>query len=438
MKKLLLVQPTEESTLDLIHYSNSVLNTIKILLPKGRLKEHLRSKKAINIPSLSLMILSALTPKDKFEVQFVDEKIESIDYDCEADLIAITTNTTIVNRAYEIATEFRKRGAKVVLGGVHSSVLPDEGLQYADAVAIGEAEHIWQKMLNDFLRGNLKGKYKAGKYVNMEHDYVIPDNSILKKEYYMFDTSIELSRGCPHNCSFCSDPIIYGDRYRTRDIEKVISQIEQTKSDYIFFADDNLIGKPKCAKTLLTELKKLDKRWVGSASVLLGRNPELTDLVIESGCKFLIMGLESTSREALAQIGKRQNFKKDYGKFVRYLQDNGVLVAGSFILGFDSDSTQTIREQYNYAQKQGFLFYMPGVLTPYPGTPLFNQLEREGRLIHKNWEKYNVRSGIPVFSGQNHTPEYLEQLENTVKTNGIHYFFGELQKRPEIIEKFTN
>ena len=438
MKKLLLVQPTTTSTLDFVNYSSSVIGSVLPLLPDSILKKNLNSKKAVNVPTLSTMILSALTPRDQFEVEFIDEKIESINYDSNPDLVAITSNTTIINRAYEIAGEFRKRGTKVVLGGVHASILPEEVSQHVDAVAIGEAEYIWQDILNDFLRGNLKERYQADKFVDMSKDYVLPDNSILKRDFYLTDTSIELSRGCPHKCTFCSDSVVYGSKYRVRDIDQVIAQIEQTESDYLFFADDNVIGKPKFAKELLGRLAKKDKRWIGSASTILAENKELTDLVIESGCKFLIVGFESTSPESLMQIGKKQNLKKDYGDFVRYLQDNGVVVASCFILGFENDSVQSIREQHQYAQDQGMLFYMPGVLTPYPGTPLFDGFKESDRLLHQDWSKYNVRGGIPVFSGRNHTDEYLKELASTVKTNGVHYFLKQLQNHPELIEKFIN
>ncbi len=280
MKKLLLIQPTVPSTLDLVNYSSSVLKSVSSLLPESILKRNLNGKKSVNIPTLSLMILSALTPRGQFEVKFVDEKIESIDYNNNPDLVAITANTTIINRAYQIADEFRKRGAKVVLGGIHTSILPDEAIQHADAIAIGEAEYIWRKILNDFLNKNLREKYQADRFVDLDKDYVLPDNSILRREFYLTDTSIELSRGCPHKCRFCSDPVIYGNKYRIRDINQVMAQIEQTESDYLFFADDNIVGKPKFAKKLLTELTKKNKRWIGSASTTLADNKELTDLVI--------------------------------------------------------------------------------------------------------------------------------------------------------------
>ncbi len=152
----------------------------------------------------------------------------------------------------------------------------------------------------------------------------------------------------------------------------------------------------------------------------------------------MIVGFESTSSDSLLQIGKRQNLRKDYGDFVRYLQDNGVIVASCFILGFDNDSVQSIKDQYQYAQDRGMLFYMPGVLTPYPGTPLFDEFKEKSRLLHQDWERYNVRKGIPVFSGSNQTEDYLKDLELAIKDNGIHYFMRQIQQRPELIERFIN
>jgi radical SAM superfamily enzyme YgiQ (UPF0313 family) len=272
----------------------------------------------------------------------------------------------------------------------------------------------------------------------MNEEYIIPDHSILKNEYYLVDTSIELSRGCPHRCKFCSDPIVYGNKYRIRDLDQVLTQIEQIKSDYIYFADDNIIGKPRFAKEMFKELRKLNKRWFGAASTILSNDTELMDLVIESGCKYLVVGFESSSNEILVQLRKKHNIGKDYGSFVKYMQSNGVIIDGCFILGFENESVQSIIDQNKYARDLGVLLYNPAVLTPYPGTPYFNEFKEEGRLLHEDWSKYYVKGGVPVFHSENHTPGYLRKLKSAVTANTVTYFLRQLRKQESgFIQKFV-
>jgi radical SAM superfamily enzyme YgiQ (UPF0313 family) len=439
MKKLLIVQPTTSYTVDKRCYSSNALSLYRQFLPESRLKKHLTGKKAMNIPPLSSMILASLTP-DSFEITFVDEKVESLDNILTPDIVAISANTTMATRAYEISKQFREKGAKTVIGGMHASALPEEVMQHADSVVVGEAEYVWQELLNDFLSSGLKKRYQSSKLLNMGRDYVLPDHSILKQEYYL-SPSIEITRGCPHSCSFCSAPLVFGKRYRRRALNEVIAQIEALDSDYVYFADDNIIGDVIYAKRLFNELKHLNKRWYGSASTILADDHELVDLMIESGCKFLVMGFESTSAHALDAVEKRHNNIERYGHLVRGLQDNGVLVAASFILGFDGDTIASINALQSYVEDQGFMFYVPGVLIPYPGTPLFDHYKQEGRLMHQDWHLYNVKGGVPVTLGPDLKPlqeDYLVSLKKAVKTNGISYLINHVPNDPKFLEKLCD
>ena len=433
MKKLLLIQPTATDTQDNLNYSKIARDLILEVLPKkSKLHNYLINKKALNLPSLSMGILAALTP-DTFEIQFIDEKVEPIDFNCGADLVAITATTTIANRAYNIAEKFKQNGAKVVMGGVHVSALPKEALQYADAVCVGEAELMWGIILKDFKKGKLKEIYKANRYLNLQNDYIPPDISIFKKDHYLFDTIIELSRGCPYNCNFCSDDIIFGKHPRTRSINDVISQIDSDEREYTFFADNNLFGNSKRAIAFLKEYKKLNRRWAGSVPTSIANHPDIIDLIIESGCKLLVIGFESISHQTLKNTRKTHNHPEKYSQLIKNLQEGGVIVAGSFISGFDDDSLESLRAQKEFVEESGLLLYLPGVLTPYPGTRLHSQFESQERLLHKDWDKYNVRLGEFVFSG--HSQEYQRAIKQAINSNG----FYNLLKIPDyLIKKISN
>ncbi|MFC1691743.1 B12-binding domain-containing radical SAM protein [Nanoarchaeota archaeon] len=442
MNEILLVQARGGN--DLSQYSSLVLEQIKRILPDdSRLKKHFETKKAVHIPGLAMPIIHTAIKqycRDNVNISFVDQRIEHLNYDIEADLVFISANTTTATHVYHMASKFRENGAKVVLGGPHVSACPVEALKYADAVVKGEAELILEKILEDFQNGHLKGIYRANKLINMNSDYLTPDISIFNEKYYLGD-SIEVSRGCPKKCLYCYGPVIHGNKYRTRPVMSIINQIKESESDYIFFPSDNLVGDPEHANKLLSELKKLDKRWIGSASADLAKDRKLTELVIKSGCKLLIVGFESISEIILDKMGKPHNKGVEYGKFVKHLQNNGVIVAACFILDYDpKESLNSIRDQLKYLEDNEFLLPMFANLTPYPGTPIFNQMKSKGILIPDlGWEHYDARSGKPVFYRPNHTPEYLDALEKAVtQDTGLQYFIKQIQNRPDLIEKFAN
>ena len=316
MKSLLLIQPTTSQTLDIINYSRHALNFLNTIFPDSVFRKHLEGKKAINLPPLSMMILAAITPRDEFEIEFVDERVDPIDFNHGADLVAINATTLTVNRAYGIADKFRERGSQVVMGGVHPTVLSDEALMHADAVVLGEAEYVWGDILTDFVNGRLEATYFADTLLDLGKDYVLPDTSILKGENYLVDVMVETSRGCPYNCNFCSAPFIFGESYRTRLPEDVINQISQSESRYLYFTDDNLIGNRDNIKKILKGIISLDKRWLGSVDTTLIRDKELSDLVVESGCKFLIVGFESLSSNSLKLGRKKHNKSEEYKEFI--------------------------------------------------------------------------------------------------------------------------
>lgn len=362
------------------------------------------------VPPLALLVLAALTPLD-FEITIVDEEIEEIDFDCDVDVVGITLLTTTAHRGYEIADRFRERGTKVVLGGIHATVLPEEAAQHADAVVIGEAEEVWYQVLADVKAGRLEHFYRSGTSCNMQR-MPIPRRDLLSKQAYLTTNLLESTRGCPNRCSFCSIQAVTGNTYRCRPVPEVISDIETLGNPPTVFVDDNIIAEPTYAKELFKAMIPLKTMWVGQATLAITADKELLDLAAKSGCKILVIGFESLSAENIRVIGKaRTNKVTDYREAVKKLHTRGICVAGSFIIGLDNDDTSVFSEIVEFIQKNNIDLPRAGVLTPYPGTHLFKKLDTEGRLIHQNWRYYGR---AVVFHPKLMTPEELEQGQRFV------------------------
>ncbi|MGB4097433.1 MAG: radical SAM protein, partial [Acetomicrobium sp.] len=263
-----------------------------------------RLKRALKMPPLTLSTIAALTKPD-IEVAILDEHVEPINYDDVPDLVGITVMTSVAPRAYKIADKFRKSGAKVVLGGPHPSALPKEAIRHCDAVVIGEAEGAWEKLLEDFKNGDLKQFYfneKLPSLVNLPE----PRRDLYKKEAYYFVNSLQVSRGCPFDCSFCSVSNFFGKTYRHRPIADVIREIEHLEGKFVAFIDDNIVGNPKYSKELFNALIPIKIRWVGQSSFNIIRDPDLLKAAKKSGCAGLFIGLETISEESMQEIGKVQ------------------------------------------------------------------------------------------------------------------------------------
>jgi radical SAM superfamily enzyme YgiQ (UPF0313 family) len=361
-----------------------------------------------DVPSLALMILAALTPSD-FDVTIVDEGIEEIDFERDVDLVGITLLTMTALRGYEIADRFRKRGVKVVLGGMHATVLPKEAAQHADAVVIGEAERVWHQVLADAKAGKLKKFYSSKNFCDMR-EIPIPRRNLLPKKNYLTTNVIQTTRGCPNRCSFCSIHAITGNTYRYRPIPEVISELETFSSPWAVFVDDNIVGNPRHAKQLFKALTPMKLTWLGQATLAIAEDDELLDLAAKSGCKVLIIGFESLSEENIKDIGKAKTNKvSNYEKAIVKLHNHGICIVGNFILGLENDDVSVFNKTIEFIQKNNIDIPHTSVLTPYPGTRFFKKLKSEGRIIHKDWRFYGQAIGKPVFQPKLMTPEELEQ-----------------------------
>ncbi len=379
---------------------------IDLVVPSFENEKKRRLKgKAFRVPQLSFGILAALTPPE-FEVFYYDENMADLNFDTGADLVGITTMTVTAPRAYQIASEYKERGAKVVLGGIHPSLLPYEALRYANSVVIGEAEYIWPRLLEDFKKKELKPIYQARERTKME-DIPFPKREIFKNKGYLLTSLFQVTRGCPFNCDFCSAHLMFGNIYRKRPIKDVIAEIEKVERPLIAFVDDNIVGDKKYAKELFTELAPLKKKWLGEGDLTIADDLELLKLARRSGCQGLFIGFESVNQAGLKEVNKGFQKVKDMAEKIKKIHDWGIMIEGSFIFGLDSDDKSVFEKTLAFAKDNNLALASFGILTPYPGTRLEKRLREEGRIITTNWGLYDC--GHTVFRPKNMTIEELQE-----------------------------
>jgi len=377
---------------------------LKIILISPTVDATKKTNKGLMMPQLSLYILKGLTPPEH-EVVTIEEEAESVDLNVNCDLVGISCMTANAPRAYKLAGEFRARGKTVVLGGVHPTILPDEALQYADCVVIGEAEGVWVQLLQDFQQGRLKKTYHdpspdLGKYIPKDF------SKILKKRLYNL-IPVMTTRGCPYHCDFCCVTNLFGKKIRHIPIENVVRDIRESGAKNFMFLDDNIIGHPKYAKELFQAIKPLKIKWVGQASVsLLVGDEELMQLAAESGCKALFFGIESVSEEKLKSIHKLFNEIENLELALKKIKKMGILIHASMVFGFDSDTKEIFNETFRFLINNKVSTASFNVLTPYPGTKIYEDLKNEGRLITTDWKYYDHNT--VVFKPAKMTPYELQ------------------------------
>lgn len=355
---------------------------------------------------LTLPHLAALTPED-IEVKLIDEAVDPIDFDEPTDLVGVTVNTYLAPRSYEIAREFRTRGVPVVLGGVHPSLYPEEAQQHADTIAIGEAEETWEPLLRDFQKGCMKPVYRAERYHSLA-GLPIPRRDLLKRNAYLTTNTIQTTRGCPFQCDFCSVTDFFGKTYRCRPIPEVIREIETLNLNRpLVFVDDNIIGRPKYALELFQAIKSYNVRWGSQCSINLAQHPELMNAARESGCVAMFIGIESISQQNLDDVRKTVNHVNQYYDAIQRIHDHGIAINAGIILGMDHDDESIFARTLEFLEKTRIEYATFHILTPVPGTPLYRRMEAEGRIIDRDWSKYN--GGHTVFRPKLMSPEALEE-----------------------------
>jgi radical SAM superfamily enzyme YgiQ (UPF0313 family) len=374
-------------------------------------KAFLLSRKHISY-LLAIPTLTALTPPHH-EIRVFDENIEDIDYTWKPDLAAITVRTMFAERAYEISKTFQANGAKTVVGGIHPSMCPEDALPHCDSVVVGEAEDVWSAVLQDAEHGCLKRLYKADKSADLGIAPA-PERSSLVRNRYLLDI-VQTTKGCPFHCEFCSVHAFDGQTIRHRKIESVVQEIaalNNCDSTYktknaIFFADDNIIADKAFARELFSALRPYNINWMCQGSINISQDDELLELMRDSGCGAIFVGFESVSKENLTMMGKGINQRYDYLEAISKIQSYGILVHSSFIVGYDFDTEAAFDELIGFIQESNLLMPLINILTPLPGTKLFKRLEEEGRILHKEWSKYDTQH--VVFSPARMSPEELLQ-----------------------------
>lgn len=348
------------------------------------IRPHLFNRRSSDaLEPLVFAILAGLTPPD-IDIAFFDERLENIPLDEPTDLVAITVETYTARRAYQIATSFRQRGVAVVLGGYHPSFLPDEALQYADSVVIGDAEEVWPELVDDARRSRMRPVYQAARQPPLEG--LKFDRALFRGKYYPPIAAVQYGRGCRYACDFCSIHAFYGFNLRQRPIGEVVAEIEGLDRRSVLLVDDNLFVDVPRAEALFRALIPLKIRWGCQVSIDVARNPRIVQLMADSGCVAALVGFESLEAGSLRQMRKSWNTRYgSYSAAIRTFQEHGIMIYGSFVFGYDHDTPDIFDRTVDFALESKLFLVNFSALTPTPGAALYERLRAEGRLLNDRW-----------------------------------------------------
>ena len=357
-------------------------------------------------PPLGLATLAAYMPDD--EVSICDEHVERLSMNDEPDLVVIQVYITSARRSYEIADEYRRRGAYVVLGGLHVTSLPDEAQAHADTVFLGPGEDTWPQFLADYKAGAPLPRYRS---VQRTLAGVPPiRRDLIKRHRYLVPNSIVVSRGCPHVCDFCYKVAFFngGKQFYTQTVDAALAEIQRLPGRHLYFLDDHLFGNPRFAEALFDGMRGMGRVWQAAGTVKsVLEQPRVLEKAVECGLRSLFVGFETVNGANLAEQRKYQNIGRDYAAAIRRLHDLGVMVNGSFVFGMDHDGPDVFERTTDWAIEQGIETATFHILTPYPDTELYKRMENSNRILHRNWELYDTRH--VVFAPEQIAPAALER-----------------------------
>lgn len=355
---------------------------------------------------LSIALLSGLTPSN-WSKTFFDDRLEDIDYNINTDLVAISVETFTAKRSYQIAKRFQDRGIPVVMGGYHATLYPNEVKKYANAVCIGEAEGIWNKILADVENNSLQNTYSKSGKAEISTNI---DRSIFSNKNYLKIGLVETGRGCPFQCTFCSITAFYKAKYFRKSISALVEEIKDIDKEYIFFVDDNLIADFESAKKLFQVIIPLKIKWVSQVSINVATDMELMKLMIKSGCVGVLIGFESLCSDNIKHMNKSVNSVSDYSASLTKIQKAGIRIYGTFMFGNINDTTDLMDQTYRFAVKHKMFLAAFNHIIPFPGTRLYESIKEEGLLKYENWwlsEKYRFGQ-IPYNPLEGLTDDQIE------------------------------
>lgn len=388
-------------------------------------EKYIRSWQMEPLPAAAV---AGLTPAN-IEIKFYDDRLELIPFDEPTDAVVMSIETYTAKRAYQIASEYRKRNVPVIFGGFHATLMPEEVEQYAEAIVIGEAEGVWEEVIDDLRHATLKKRYQSEPRPDLSQIKV--DRSIFQGKRYLPIGLVETGRGCPFPCDFCAIQTFFERSHRQRPVEDIVAEIRSLKSTnkLFFFVDDNFAGNIKTAKPLLKELAKLKVRWITQMSINAAHDEEFLALLHKSGCKGVLIGFESLNPENLRSMKKNFNMMKGgYEQAMENLRRYHIRVYATFVFGYEYDTHQSFSDSVEFAIDQRFYIAAFNHLTPFPGTPLYNRLAEEGRLRYDAWwmdEAYRYND-VP-FRTSSLEPEDITRL--CVQSRKRFYSLASIMKR---------
>lgn len=383
----------------------------------------LRRSRVLNFQQITMPYLAARVPPG-WEVSHIDEEVEAIDWELEVDLVGITFHTPSAWHAYAIAARFRSRGICVALGGPHVTLLPAEAAQHADVVFIGEAEGLWEDFLRGFERGTHLRAYRPTSAPSLDQIPMARKDLFHRRDHT--NGVLFATRGCPNRCDFCTIGVMYRQKFRKRPVAEVAAEYASFRGKVIIFWDDNIAADRQYAKALFHAIAPYRKWWSSQASIHAGQDDEFLEAAARSGCKQLFLGLESISSESMREVRKSFNRVDEYQRIIDRIQAHGIAVQAGIVFGFDHDSPRIFQDTLDFLERAGVQNATFNILTPFPGTPLFHRLEAEGRLLTRDWRKYNSRQDV-VYQPKQMSP--AELLAGFRYANERFYSLSSIAKR---------